>query len=44
MYVVYVVYKAVSELGLDDDAYKRQARSRMRIVAISNVRINKARQ
>jgi hypothetical protein len=33
--------KASPELGLDDDAYNRQAYSRMRIVAIFDVRISR---
>jgi len=44
MYVVHVVFKAASELGLDDDAYNKQAFSRMRIAAIFYVRMNRGRQ
>ena len=41
MYVVCVVFKAAVELRLDDDAYNRQACSRMRIVAVFHVRISR---
>jgi hypothetical protein len=41
MYVVCVVFKAALELGLDGDAYNRQACSRIRIVAIFDMRIKR---
>ena len=44
VYVSYVVSKAALELRLDDDAYNRQACSRMRIMAILDMRINRGRQ
>jgi hypothetical protein len=44
MYVVCALFKAASELGPDDDAYNRQACSKMIIVAIFDMRINKGRQ
>ena len=44
VYAVCVVFKASQEFGLDDVAYNRQACSRMRIVAILDVRINRGRQ
>ena len=43
MNVLYVVFKAALELRPDEDAYNKQARSNMRIVAIFDVRINRGR-
>ena len=44
VYVVCVIFKAAIELRSDDDAYNRQACSRMRIVADFNVRISRKKQ
>jgi hypothetical protein len=44
IYVACVVFKAAVELGRDDDAYNRQACSKMIIVAILDMRINRGRQ
>jgi hypothetical protein len=41
VYVVCVMLKASKALGLDDNAYNRQAPSRMRIVTIFNMKINR---